>query len=53
MNQLRWFLLILIVVMLDQFTKGWVEENHYLNERIKILPFFDITLLHNLSLIHI
>ena len=47
MNQLRWFLLILIVVMLDQFTKGWVVENLYLYERIKILPFFDITLLHN------
>ena len=47
MNQLRWFLLILIVVMLDQFSKGWVVENLYLYERIKILPFFDITLLHN------
>ena len=47
MNQLRWFLLILIVVILDQFSKGWVVENLYLYERIKILPFFDITLLHN------
>ena len=47
MNQLRWFLLILIVVMLDQFSKGWVVENLYLYERIKILPFFDITLLNN------
>lgn len=47
MNQLRWFLLILIVVMLDQSSKGWVVENLYLYERIKILPFFDITLLHN------
>jgi len=47
MNQLRWLLLILIVVMLDQFSKGWVVENLYLYQRISILPFFDITLLHN------
>ena len=47
MNQLRWLLLILIIVMLDQFSKGWVVENLYLYQRISILPFFDITLLHN------
>tara|TARA_B100001750_G_scaffold242128_1_gene254991 strand:- start:1336 stop:1806 length:471 start_codon:yes stop_codon:yes gene_type:complete len=47
MNQLRWFLFILIIVILDQFSKGWVVENLYLYERVKILPFFDITLLHN------
>ena len=47
MNQLRWLLLILIVVMLDQFSKGWVVENLYLYQRISILSFFDITLLHN------
>ena len=47
MNQLRWFILILIVVLLDQFSKEWVVENLLLYERIKVLPIFDITLLHN------
>ncbi len=47
MNQLRWFILIVIVVLLDQFSKEWVVENLLMYERIKVLPIFDITLLHN------
>ncbi len=47
MNQLPWFLFIFVVLILDQSSKGWVVENLYLYERVKILPFFDITLLHN------
>jgi len=44
---LVWFWLSLLVVILDQVTKVWVSANLALYQSIVVLPFFNLTLLHN------
>jgi signal peptidase II len=39
---LRWVWMAAIVVVLDQLTKYWVVSTMYLEERIVVLPVFDI-----------
>jgi signal peptidase II len=39
---LRWAWMAAIVVVLDQLTKYWVVSTMYLEERIVVLPVFDI-----------
>jgi len=44
---LRWLGLAAVVLVLDQLTKAWVSINFSLYERINVLPFLDITRVHN------
>jgi len=43
----RWLSLTAVVVIVDQITKHWVESMFQLQERVSVLPFFDITLAYN------
>jgi len=47
MKQFSWILLIIIFILGDQWTKNLVVNNFELYERVNIVPFFDLTLLHN------
>jgi len=42
-----WVILASIIVVIDQYTKGWFDSHLYYGERWQILPFFDVTLLYN------
>jgi signal peptidase II len=44
---LRWLWLTGVVLVLDQLTKAWVSASFSLYERINVLPFLDITRVHN------
>ena len=46
---LRWLWLTLIWLIADQVSKHLVVSNFYLGESINILPFFDLTYVHNLG----
>lgn len=46
-NQLRWLWLSVIVIVLDQVSKWLVTRYLTYNQPIKILPFFNLTYLHN------
>lgn len=41
------FLIITLVIVLDQLTKSWVSSSLHLYERIHVMPMFDITLAFN------
>lgn len=42
-----WVSLALIIVIVDQYTKGWFDRHLFYGERWPLLPFFDFTLLYN------
>ncbi len=44
---LRWLWLTGAVLILDQLTKFWIAANLSIYERINLLPFLDITRVHN------
>lgn len=44
---LRWLWLTGIVLISDQITKAWVTASLGLYERINVIPFLDITRVHN------
>lgn len=44
---LRWLWLAGVVLALDRITKAWVSASFSLYERIDVLPFLDITRVHN------
>jgi signal peptidase II len=46
-NGLKWLWLALILILVDQATKCWVLSSIAFNERIYVLPFFDLTLRYN------
>ena len=46
---LRWLWLTLLFLIIDQVTKYWVTSSMDLNQTINILPFFNITYVHNLG----
>lgn len=46
-NGLIWVWISLLVVILDQVSKLWMDSNLYFNQPINILPFFDLRLLYN------
>lgn len=50
---LRFVWIALIGFMLDQVTKYAVMDSFTLYESVQVLPFFNLTYVHNLSLIHI
>ncbi|MES9812751.1 MAG: signal peptidase II [Candidatus Thiodiazotropha sp.] len=43
----RWLWLSLLVILLDQSTKQLAESTLTLYESVRVLPFFDLTLLYN------
>ncbi|WP_440993491.1 signal peptidase II [Cysteiniphilum litorale] len=46
-NQLRWVILSIIVIIIDLGTKYLASQNLTYGQPIEILPFFNLTLLHN------
>ncbi len=46
-GMLRWLWLSLIVIVLDQVTKQWVESSFLLYESLEVMPFFNLTLAYN------
>lgn len=44
---LRWVWLTAVVLAADQLTKAWVSVSLRLYESVSVLPFLDITLVHN------
>lgn len=46
---IKWLWLTLIFLVLDQITKHYVAANMALYESIAVLPFFNITYVHNLG----
>lgn len=43
----RWYLIAVIVIILDQVTKHWASAALTYNEPVVFTPFFNFTLLHN------
>lgn len=43
----RWLPLVLLVIVADQLSKGWIEANYLLSESTAVLPWLDIIRLHN------
>lgn len=46
-NQLRWVILSIIVIIIDLATKYLASQNLTYGQPVEILPFFNLTLLHN------
>jgi signal peptidase II len=46
-SSLRWLWLTFIFLVLDQVTKHWVANTMDLYQSINILPFFNLTYVHN------
>jgi signal peptidase II len=45
---LRFFFIMMLVVISDQLTKLWIVENFALSDSLPVIPgFFNLTLLHN------
>lgn len=44
---LRWTWLAVVALVLDQVTKIWVIKSFSLYESIQVLPFFNLTYVHN------
>ena len=48
-GMLHWLWITGLVIVLDQWTKNMASANLELYESIKVMPFFNITLAHNLG----
>lgn len=48
-SSLKWLWLTLVFLILDQVTKHWVAGSMDLYQSINVLPFFNITYVHNLG----
>ncbi|WP_440682684.1 signal peptidase II [Cysteiniphilum halobium] len=46
-NQLRWVILSIIVIIIDLGTKYLASQTLIYGQPVEILPFFNLTLLHN------
>ncbi len=46
---LRWLWITLLFLVIDQVTKYWVASSMDLYQSINVLPFFNITYVHNLG----
>ncbi|MCW8889959.1 MAG: signal peptidase II [Sedimenticola sp.] len=44
---LRWLWFSLLIIILDQITKQWVESSFMVYETLSVLPFFNLTLAYN------
>lgn len=45
----RWYLLAVLIVVLDQLTKQWVSSSFSYGESLELLPFLNLTLVHNMG----
>ena len=43
----RWYALVLLIVLLDQCSKSWVQANFFLYQRVDLLPVLDLALVYN------
>ena len=43
----RWLPLTLVLIVADQWSKGWIETNYFLGEYTPVFFWLDITRLHN------
>ena len=43
----RWLVLSVVLVIADQWSKGWIEVNYFLGEHTPVFFWLDITRLHN------
>ncbi len=46
-TKFKWWVIALLVVVADQLSKYWVATNLQLYQRIELLPFFNLTHVHN------
>ncbi len=46
---MKWFAVSGIVLLVDQVTKIWVSKSMGLRESIEIIPYFQLTYVHNLG----
>jgi signal peptidase II len=46
-GQLRWLLLSVLLIGLDQWTKALISSHFSLYETLRVLPVFDLVLAHN------
>ena len=44
---IRWLWISLLVIVVDQLTKLWIENSFVLGERIELLPILEFTRAHN------
>jgi signal peptidase II len=44
---IRWLWISLLVIVIDQLTKLWIERSFVLGERVDVLPVLEITRAHN------
>ena len=45
----RWYLLAILIVILDQLTKQWISSSFSYGETLELLPCLNLTLVHNLG----
>lgn len=45
----RWYSLAVLIVVLDQLTKQWVSSSFSYGESLELLPFLNLTLVHNMG----
>ena len=45
--KLSWYAIAIIIVVLDQLTKLWVQAEFDIWQRVNVLPVFDLTLVYN------
>ncbi|MFA7437234.1 signal peptidase II [Castellaniella sp.] len=43
----RWMMLSVLVLVIDLITKSWIIRHLHYDDRIPVLPFFDLTLRYN------
>ena len=43
----HYYLLAIVIIVLDQITKYWVQGSFFEGQRLQLLPFFDFTLVYN------
>ncbi|WP_189376479.1 signal peptidase II [Thalassotalea profundi] len=48
-TSLRWLWITFVFLVIDQVTKQWVANSFDLYESVNVLPFFNITYVHNLG----
>ena len=48
-SALSWWWLTVLFLVIDQVTKQWVANTFQLYESVQILPFFNLTYVHNLG----
>tara|TARA_R110000822_G_scaffold159476_34_gene299730 strand:- start:8260 stop:8757 length:498 start_codon:yes stop_codon:yes gene_type:complete len=45
----RWYLLAALIILMDQLTKHWVSSAFSYGETLELLPFLNLTLVHNMG----